>query len=69
MNKAKLKCNGDTVAVKVQRPCVLETESLDLCLVRQISLFARNFPHLTDRFYQGLYYDFECDDGNHAVFT
>jgi len=74
--KAKLKSNGDIVAVKVQRPFVLETVSLDLYLVRQIGLFARNFPYLADRldvvelldefafrFYQELDYDIECDNG------
>lgn len=74
--KAKLKSNGDIVAVKVQRPFVLETVSLDLYLVRQIGLFVRNFPYLVDRldivslldefayrFYQELDYDIECDNG------
>jgi len=74
--KAKLKSNGDIVAVKVQRPFVLETVSLDLYLVRQIGLFARNFPYLVDRldvvslldefayrFYQELDYNIECDNG------
>ena len=41
--KATLRKTGETVAVKVQRPGVLETVSLDLFLARQAGLFARNF--------------------------
>ena len=62
-------CDGDIVVVKIQRPFVLETVSLDLCLAWQIGLFVRNFPHLTDKFYQELDYDVECDSGNHEVFA
>ena len=47
--KAKLKKTGETVAVKVQRPQVLETVSLDLYLARELGLLARNFPALADR--------------------
>ena len=47
--KATLKENGDVVAVKVQRPFVLETVSLDLFLVRQIGLFLRKFPEISKR--------------------
>jgi aarF domain-containing kinase len=47
--KAKLKSTGEVVAVKVQRPQVLETVSLDLYLARELGLFARNFPALSDR--------------------
>jgi aarF domain-containing kinase len=47
--KAKLRSTGETVAVKVQRPNVLETVSLDLYLAREVGLFARNFPALVDR--------------------
>mmetsp|Transcript_5770 Transcript_5770/g.11837 ORF Transcript_5770/g.11837 Transcript_5770/m.11837 type:complete len:809 (-) Transcript_5770:159-2585(-) len=74
--KAKLRSNGDTVAVKVQRPAVLETVSLDLFLAREIGLIARNFPALSDRldavalldefafrFYQELDYNLECENG------
>jgi len=74
--KAKLRSTGETVAVKVQRPAVLETVSLDLFLAREIGLFARNFPQLTDRldavalldefafrFYQELDYNLECENG------
>jgi len=74
--KAKLKSNGDSVAVKVQRPAVLETVSLDLFLVREIGLIIRNFPQINDRvdivalldefafrFYQELDYNLECENG------
>ena len=74
--KAKLRATGDTVAVKVQRPGVLETVSLDLYLARQVGLLARKIPSLTDRidvvalldefayrFYQELDYNLECENG------
>lgn len=75
--KATLRATGDTVAVKVQRPFVLETVSLDLFLVRKIGLFTRNFlPALSSRldlvslldefannFYQELDYELECANG------
>jgi len=74
--KAKLRSTGETVAVKVQRPAVLETVSLDLFLAREIGLIARNFPQLSDRldavalldefafrFYQELDYNLECENG------
>jgi aarF domain-containing kinase len=64
------------VAVKVQRPSVLETVSLDLYLARQLGLLARNFPQLSSRldavalldefafrFYQELDYKLECENG------
>ena len=48
--KATLKDGGDEVAVKVQRPFVLETVSLDLYLFRQVGLAARKLPaFFTDR--------------------
>ena len=74
--KATLKATGEEVAVKVQRPGVLETVSLDLHLAREIGLFARNLPFLSDRidavalldefayrFYQELDYNLECENG------
>jgi len=74
--KATLRATGETVAVKVQRPAVLETVSLDLFLAREIGLIARNFPALSDRldavalldefafrFYQELDYNLECQNG------
>jgi aarF domain-containing kinase len=68
---------GDTeVAVKVQRPFVLETVSLDLFLVRKLGLVLRRFPSLSSRldlvalldefannFYQELDYRIECENG------
>ena len=74
--KATLRSTGELVAVKVQRPKVLETVSLDLFLARELGLFLRNFPALSDRldavalldefafrFYQELDYNLECDNG------
>lgn len=74
--KATLRDTGDVVAVKVQRPAVLETVSLDLFLAREAGLFARNFPALAERvdpaalldefayrFYQELDYNLECENG------
>ena len=34
--KAKLRTTGEDVAIKVQRPAILETVSLDLCLIRKV---------------------------------
>ncbi|KAJ1439788.1 ABC1 family-domain-containing protein [Ochromonadaceae sp. CCMP2298] len=74
--KATLRETGEEVAVKVQRPYVLETVSLDLHLVRQAGLFLRNFPDISSRldivkildefagnFYQELDYNLECANG------
>eukprot|EP00804_Cyclotella_cryptica_P026893 CCRYP_019594-RA/>CCRYP_019594-RA protein AED:0.03 eAED:0.03 QI:351/1/1/1/0.71/0.62/8/3669/791 len=74
--KATLRSTGETVAVKVQRPKVLETVSLDLFLARELGLLVRNFPALSDRldavalldefayrFYQELDYEKECENG------
>ncbi|KAG7348012.1 protein kinase [Nitzschia inconspicua] len=74
--KATLKATGESVAVKVQRPAVLETVSLDLYLARELGLFARNFPQIVERldavelldefafrFYQELDYNLECQNG------
>eukprot|EP00741_Cyanophora_paradoxa_P009309 tig00000144_g9017.t1 len=47
--KATLRDTGETVAVKVQRPRVLESVSLDLYLMRQAGLAARKVPFLRDR--------------------
>lgn len=74
--RAKLH-SGESVAVKVQRPFVLETVSLDLYLVRQFGLFQRRFlPALASRFdvvqlldefasriYDELDYVVECQNG------
>jgi len=74
--KATLRDTGDVVAVKVQRPAVLETVSLDLYLARELGLIARKFPALAQRldavalldefayrFYQELDYNLECENG------
>ena len=74
--KAKLKATGETVAVKVQRPAVLETVSLDLYLARELGLLLRRLPFSVQRldtvglldefayrFYQELDYELECENG------
>jgi aarF domain-containing kinase len=74
--KATLRESGDVVAVKVQRPGVLETVSLDLYLAREIGLLVRKIPALVEtldpvalldefayRFYQELDYNLECLNG------
>ena len=74
--KATLAATGEQVAVKVQRPFVLETVSLDLYLVRKIGLLLRSFPQFSSRldivsildefagnFYQELDYNLECRNG------
>ncbi len=74
--RAVLRDTGDLVAVKVQRPNVLETVSLDLYLARELGMFVRNFPALVQRldavalldefafrFYQELDYNLECANG------
>jgi aarF domain-containing kinase len=74
--KATLAATGETVAVKVQRPAVLETVSLDLYLAREMGLFLRKIPALAQRldavdlldefafrFYQELDYVLECENG------
>jgi len=73
--RATLRDSGDVVAVKVQRPFVLETVSLDLYLARQLGFALRGTP-LTSRldlvelidefagnFYQELDYQLECANG------
>eukprot|EP01025_Chloroclados_australasicus_P040545 TRINITY_DN423_c0_g2_i11.p2 TRINITY_DN423_c0_g2~~TRINITY_DN423_c0_g2_i11.p2 ORF type:complete len:776 (+),score=103.02 TRINITY_DN423_c0_g2_i11:149-2329(+) len=44
--KGKLK-SGELVAVKVQRPYVLETVTVDLYVIRKIGVFLRRFPQIT----------------------
>ncbi|KAI8101319.1 hypothetical protein M9435_001427 [Picochlorum sp. BPE23] len=46
--KGKLK-TGEEVAVKVQRPGVLETVTVDLYIIRSLGLILRNFPEITAR--------------------
>lgn len=38
---------GEAVAVKVQRPYVLETVTVDLYILRELGTFLRNFPKIT----------------------
>ncbi|XP_010532799.1 PREDICTED: uncharacterized protein LOC104808723 [Tarenaya hassleriana] len=45
--KGRLKENGDQVAVKVQRPFVLETVTIDLFIIRNLGLFLRKFPQVS----------------------
>jgi aarF domain-containing kinase len=62
--KGVLREGGQTVAVKVQRPFVLETVSLDLFLMREAAEISRAFGTKTDfvalldefapRFYGGM---------------
>ena len=74
VDKAVLRSTGETVAVKVQRPFVLETVSLDLFLLREaaelvakLKLGRTDFVALLDefapRFYGELDYVNECDNG------
>jgi aarF domain-containing kinase len=74
--RAKLRESGDEVAVKVQRPFMLETVSLDLYLVREVatimstvfrSSLGESITRLLDefayRFYDELDYQEECKNG------
>ncbi|KAL5990219.1 hypothetical protein ACLOJK_011116 [Asimina triloba] len=45
--KGRLKENGDLVAVKVQRPFVLETVTIDLFIIRNLGLVLRRFPQIS----------------------
>ncbi|KAG2726602.1 hypothetical protein I3760_01G120900 [Carya illinoinensis] len=45
--KGRLKENGDLVAVKVQRPFVLETVTVDLFIIRNLGLVLRRFPQIS----------------------
>lgn len=47
--KGVLRSTGQIVAVKVQRPYVLETVTVDLHIIRQLGLFLRRFPSITAR--------------------
>ena len=44
--KGALRSTGETVAVKVQRPAVLETVSIDLYLIRKLGLALREVPQV-----------------------
>ncbi|CAN1242647.1 Uncharacterized protein sll0005 [Linum perenne] len=45
--KGRLKETGELVAVKVQRPFVLETVTVDLFVIRNLGLFLRKFPQVS----------------------
>lgn len=45
--KGRLKESGDLVAVKVQRPFVLETVTVDLYIIRYLGLVLRKFPQIS----------------------
>lgn len=72
--KGTLKETGETVAVKVQRPGILETVSLDLCLIRKLSILLQNTPFIRSdlpsildewagRFYEEMNYVQEAENG------
>merc|ERR1719421_1465177 len=73
--QATLKATGEEVAVKVQRPFVLETVSLDLHLARMLGQALRSTPiaerldvvslldEFAANFYQELDYVVECENG------
>ena len=44
--KGRLKETGELVAVKVQRPFVLETVTIDLFIIRNLGLVLRRFPQV-----------------------
>ena len=46
--KAKLRVSGETVAVKVQRPGVLSTISLDLYIIRSLAMGISKLPNQQD---------------------
>lgn len=74
--KGRLKENGDLVAVKVQRPFVLETVTVDLFVIRNLGLVLRKFPQISvdvvglvdewaARFFEELDYVNEGENGTH----
>lgn len=50
MYKGKLIETGEIVAVKVQRPYVLETVTIDLFIIRRLGVALRRFPQACDMF-------------------
>jgi aarF domain-containing kinase len=44
--KGRLKETGELVAVKVQRPFVLETVTIDLFIIRNLGLVLKRFPQV-----------------------
>ncbi|KAJ8600957.1 hypothetical protein CTAYLR_006314 [Chrysophaeum taylorii] len=80
--KATLRDSDDVVAVKVQRPFVLETVSLDLYLARELGKLWRKFApedfgerldivalldEFASRFYDELDYNIECANGERVA--
>uniref|UniRef100_A0A7S3K780 Protein kinase domain-containing protein n=1 Tax=Aureoumbra lagunensis TaxID=44058 RepID=A0A7S3K780_9STRA len=77
--RAVLKNSGETVAVKVQRPFVLETVSLDLFLIRALGETLRTLglaerfdivellDEFATRFYDELDYVIECQNGERVL--
>jgi hypothetical protein len=51
--KGRLKETGELVAVKVQRPFVLETVTIDLFIIRNLGLVLRRFPQVKLLIYIG----------------
>jgi len=47
--RARLKSTGEEVAVKVQRPAVLETVTVDLFIIRHLGGLSRIFPEFAER--------------------
>ncbi|KAJ4955204.1 hypothetical protein NE237_011987 [Protea cynaroides] len=45
--KGRLRETGELVAVKVQRPYVIETVTIDLFIIRNLGLFLRKFPRIS----------------------
>ena len=63
--KGRLKENGDLVAVKVQRPFVLETVTIDLFIIRNLGLVLRRFPQvLFSTRMKGIQFSYLLKDGN-----
>ncbi|CAI0436772.1 unnamed protein product [Linum tenue] len=76
--KGRLKETGELVAVKVQRPFVLETVTVDLFVIRNLGLFLRKFPQISvdvvglvdewaARFFEEL--DYVNEGGNGTLFA
>lgn len=72
--KGRLKETGELVAVKVQRPFVLETVTVDLFIIRKLGLFLRRFSQVSidvvglvdewaSRFFEELDYVNEGENG------
>ena len=72
--KAKIKATGEIVAIKVQRPGILETVSLDLCLIRKLANLLQPTPFIRSdlasildewagRFYEEMNYVQEAENG------